>query len=110
MHARSCLIHGINGLVGETAVGNIPVGQSDACQQRFIRICDIVVVLVTLLYVLEDVVCVLGRCGLHDNFLETSLKCAVLLYRLAVLVDCGSADALYLSSGKGRLKDVRGIH
>ena len=110
MHACSGFVHCVYGLVGEAAVGYVTVCQFDTRKQCFVGICDIMVVLVTLLDVLEDCVCVLGRCGLYKHLLETAFKGSVLFYCLAVFIDCGGSNALYLASCKSRLEDVRGIH
>ena len=104
------LVHCVNGLVGETTVGYVAVCQFDTRKQRLVSVCDIVVVLVTLLYVLQYHKSVLNRCRLNKHLLETALKRTVLLNSLAVLVNGCGANALYLSACKRWLQYVGSIH
>ena len=54
--------------------------------------------------------CFLSIGCLYDNLLEAALQSTVLLDGLAVLVERGGTDTLYLAACKGGLEHVGGIH
>ena len=52
--ARTRFVHGIDGLVGEVAVGHITVGQAYASLQRLVRVSHVMMLLVFILDVPEN--------------------------------------------------------
>ncbi len=106
---RPSLVHGIYRLVRQRLVGDVAIGQTDACLYGVVTIGHIVETLVIRLQILQNRNGLLNVCRLHDNFLEPSVKGSVLLHDLGELVHGRCADALELASGQGRFKDVGGI-
>ena len=110
VYARTRLVEGVDGLVGEETVGDIAVCQFDTCLQGLVGIGYVVVLFVAVLDVLQNLQRLLGCCRLNDDLLETTLQGSVLLDGVAVFVECGGADALYGATCQSRLHDVGCIH
>ena len=110
MSACAGLVHGVDGLVGQAAVGHISFREAHAGLQGSIGVAHVVMVLVALLEVLEYLHRLIGGGRLYEHFLETAFEGAILLDALLIFVDGGGADALHLSSGEGGLEHVGGIH
>ena len=110
VYARTRLVEGVDGLVGEETVGDIAVCQFDTCLQGLVGIGNMVVLFVTILDVLQNLQRLLGRCRLNDDLLETTLQGSILLDGVAVFVECGGTDALYGATCQSRLHDVGCIH
>ena len=106
----SCLVHGVDSLVGELSVGDIPGGEVDACQEGIIGIFYVMMLLVSLAQVIENLYCLFLCSGFYHHLLESALQCSVLLDAIAELVEGGGTNTLYCSAGKGRFHDVCGIH
>ena len=104
--AGSCLVHGVDRLVGEVSVGYIPLGQGDACVQRLLRVAYVVVAFVVGRYVVEDLERLCCRRRLYDHLLKTAFERGVALDVLAELVEGGGADGLQLSACESRLEYV----
>ncbi len=108
--ARSRLIHQVDRLVGQKAVGDVAVRQRGGRNQSRIRDADLVVLLVLLFQAAQDRDRVLDCRLFDDDRLETTGERRVLLDMLAVFVERGRADAMQLAARKRRLQQVRGIH
>ena len=99
VYTRAGFVQGIDGLVGEEAVGDVSVCQFDTRFEGRIGIGHVVMVFVTVLDVAQDLERFF-RCGrLHDDFLETAFQGTVLLDALAILVEGSGADALDFATG-----------
>src|ERR1700716_1857971 len=66
--------------------------------------------LVKALYPVEDRDGLDERGLVDEHRLEAALQRGILLDVLAVLVECGGADALDLTASQGRLENVRGVN
>ncbi len=110
MHTRAYLVQGVDGLVGEEAVGDIAVCQFDTCFQCLVGIDDVMVLLVAWFDILKNLQRLLLRGGFNHHLLEAAFEGSIFLNRVAVFVDGRSADALNRASCKGWLHDVCGVH
>ncbi len=110
MCARAGFVHGINRLVGESTVGDVAACQLHASLQSLVRIGHEMMFLILALDVAQYLQrFFLGR-WIYYHLLEASLQCTVLLNALAVFVECGCSDALYLTASQCRLQHVCSIH
>ena len=110
VRARTCLVECVDGFVGELTVGYISVGERHAGFYGFVGVAHAVMLLVFALDVVQYGKRFVGRGRLHDNLLETAFESAIFFDVLAILVECGGTDALYLAAGESRLEQVGGIH
>ena len=108
-HHGPGLVEGVDGLVRQGLVGEIPVGEPDGGLHGLVRIGDVVELLVMGLQVAEDLDGLRHVRGLHDDLLEAAVQGAVLLHDLRELVHRGRAHALELAAGEGRLEHVRRV-
>ena len=104
------LVHQVDGLVGQEAVGDIPVGQGGGGDDGPVGDFHPVVHLIPLLQPAED-----GDGVLHDGLvdhhrLEPPLQGGVLLDILPVLVEGGGADAVELAPGQHGFQQVARVH
>ena len=99
-HGASGLIQNINGLVGKSAVSEIPNGQIHAGVQRFIGEFYAVVILVSRDNSLKDVIRLLRRGLLDRQRLEPALKRRILCDVFSVLVRSRRADHAQTVSGE----------
>ena len=106
MHAASHLVQGVNGLVWQVTVCDVPARERHTGVDGLVGVLDAVVLLVFVLDVVEDLGGLLDRGGFHHDLLETPLQGAILLDVLAVFVQGGGADALNLTAGQGWLEHV----
>ena len=104
------LVHQIDGLVRQLAVGDVAMRQRGCGHDGRIGDLDPVMQRVTLLQAAQDGDGVLDRGLTDEDFLETALECGVLLDVLAVFVQGGGADAMQLTARQRRLEHVAGIH
>jgi len=104
------LIHQVNRLVGQEAVGDVAVGQHRGGDERRVLDADAVVHLVALAQAAQDRDGVLHRRLVHEHRLEAALQGRVLLDVLAVLVERGGADAVQFAAGEHRLEQVARVH
>ena len=109
MRARR-LVHQVDRLVGQEAVGDVAVGQGRGGDERGVGDPDAVVELVFLLEAAQDRDRVLDRRLADEHRLEAPLQRRVLLDMLAIFVERGRADAVQLAAGERRLQQVRGVH
>ena len=106
MHAASHLIQGVNGLVWQVTVCDVPARERHTGVDGLVGVLDAVVFLVFVFDVVEDLGGLLNCGGFHHHLLETPLQGAVLLDVLAVFVQGGGSDALNLTAGQGWLEHV----
>ena len=109
MDAGTHLVHGIDRLVGQVPIGDVPRGEVHASVNGFRRVGHAVVFLVLVLDVVQDLNGFIDGCGLDQHLLEAALKGSVLFNVLAVFVQGGSSDALDLAAGECRLEHVGSI-
>ena len=108
-HPGAGLVHQVDGLVGQVAVGDITDGQVDGGVEGLVGDAQLVVGFVALAQAVEDVEGLLRRGFAHLNGLEAAFQGRVLLDVLAILVQGRRADALQLPAGQGGLHDVRRV-
>src|SRR5690606_13082649 len=104
--ARAGLVHHVDGLVREVAVGDVALGELHREVEGLLAEADVVVLLVAVLDVVQDLAGLVRGGGLDEDLLEAPVERAVLLDELAVLVERGGADALDLAARQGRLEHV----
>ena len=112
LHAepRGGLVHEVDRLVGQEAVGDVAVGERRGGDDRRIGDAHAVVHLVLLLEAAQDGDGVLHRRLGDEDRLEAAGERGVLLDVLAVFVERGGADAVQLAARERRLQEVRGVH
>ena len=108
--ARAGLVHHVDGLVGQEAVGDVAVGKLDRGLDGLVGELGLVMVLVFRAEALEDQDRLLDGRRLDLDRLEAAFQRGVLLDVLAVFVERGGADALQFAAAQGGLDDVRGVH
>ncbi len=104
------LVHEVDGLVGQEAIGDVTVGQHGRRHQRRILDADAVMDLVALLEPAQDGDRVLHRGLVHHDGLEPPLQRRVLLDVLLVLVEGRGPDTVELPAGQRGLEQVARIH
>ena len=104
------LIHQVDGLVGQEAVGDVPVTEGGCRNQGAVVDLDAVEHFVPLFQATQDGDGVLHRGLIHLHRLEPALQGGVLLDVLAVLIQGGGADAVQLAPGQHGLQQVACIH
>ena len=110
VHVRARLVDQVDGLVGQEAVGDIPLAEQHGLTAHLVRDRHVVEVLVIMADALEDLHAVVER-RLRDRYgLEATLKRGVLFDVLAVFGERRRADDLNLSAREGGLEDVGGVH
>ena len=107
---RRGLVHQVDRLVGQKAVGDVAVGEGRGGDDRRVGDAHAVVQFVFFLDAPEDRDRVLDR-GLADiDRLEAAFERGVLLDVLAVLVECRRADAVQFAARQRRFEHVGGVH
>ena len=109
MNPRARLVHHVDGLVGQVAVRDVTIGETHGLTQCRVRVLHPVVGLVARLQPLQNLVGLLRRRRIHHHLLEATLKRAVLLDVLPVLVQRRGPDALQLTARQSWLEHVRGV-
>ena len=107
---RARLVHQVDGLVGQEAVGDVAVGQRGRGDERLVLDLHAVEHLVALLEPAQDGDGVLHAGLGHHHRLEAALERGVLFDVLAVLVERGRADAVQLAAGEHGLEQVARVH
>ena len=112
LHAqpRGGLVHQIDRLVRQKAIGDVAVRQGGGGDDRRVGDAHAVMQLVFLLDAAQDRDRVLDRGLVDKDRLEAPRQCGVLLNVLAVFVERGGADAVQFAAGQCRLQHVGGIH
>ena len=110
VHVGAGLVDEVNGLVGEEAVGDVPLGHGHRQAAHLGGDGHEVEPLVVGGDALDDLHAVLDGGLLHHDGLEAPLQGGVLLDVLAVLGEGGGADDLDLAPAQGGLEDVGGVH
>ena len=111
LHARlrRRLVHEVDRLVRQTAVGNVAMRQAHRRLQSLVPDLRVVKRLVLRAQSVEDLLRLLRRRLLDEDALEAPLQRRILLEILLVLLQRRRTDDLHLATRKGRLQDVRGI-
>ena len=110
MDTGSNLIKSVDGLVRERAVIDVARCLGDTCLDGLVAVYDMVILLVTFLYILEDEESLLCCCLVDYDLLESALQSPVFLYALAVFLKRSRTDTLYCASCQCRLQYVGSIH
>ena len=110
LQPRRRLVHQVDGLVGQEAVGDVAVRQRRRRHQRGIGDAHAVMLLVFVLQAAQDRDRILDR-GLADiDRLEAPRQRGVLLDMLLVFVERGRADAVQFAARQRRLQEVGRVH
>ena len=109
-HAAGGLVHQIDGLVRQEAIGDVAGRKPRGRAQRLIADGNLMMCLVGLADALEDVNRLFDGRLFHQHGLEAALQRGVPLDVLAILIQRGGADTLQLTARQGRLQQIRGIH
>ena len=107
--AGSGLVECVDGLVGQTAVGDVAGGEGNARLDGFVGVAYVVVILVFVFDVVQDFNGLFGGGGFEQNLLEAAFQSAVLFDVLAVLVEGGGTDALQFAAGEGGFEHIGGV-
>src|SRR6185437_5733041 len=108
--ARGGLVHEVNRLVGQEAIGDVAIGQGCRGDDGTIGDAHAVVDLVLLLDTAQDRDRVLDRRLADEYRLKAPRQRRVLLDVLAILVERGRADAMQLAARQRRLQHVGRVH
>ncbi len=104
------LVHQVNGLVGEEAIGYVAVRQGCCRYKRTVLDSHTVMDLVALLEPAQDRDGLVGVGWFDHDLLEATLECRVGFDVSAVLVEGGSTDHAEAATGQHRLEHVAGVH
>ena len=104
------LVHQVDGLIREEAVGDIPVAQRGGGDDGPVGDLHPVEHLIPLLQAAEDGDGVLHRWLVHHDRLEAPLQRGVFFDILPVLVQGGGPDAVQLAPGQHGLEQIARIH
>ena len=107
---RPGLVDNVDGLIGQTASGNISAGQFNCRFQGLIGNTDSMVGLVTVPQPLENFQGFLFVGWVHYYILESTFQRAVFFDIFAIFVERGRPDTLYFTAGQGRFQDIRGVY
>ncbi len=106
LQPRRGLVHQVDGLVGQEAVGDVAVRQRGGGHQRGIGDPHTVMLLVFVLQAAQDRNGVLDRRLGDEDRLEPARQCGVLFDVLAVFVERGGADAMQFAARQRGLQEV----
>ena len=112
LHAQAArrLVHQVDGLVGQEAVGDVAIGKCGGGDQRAVGDTHPMVQFVLFLQTSEDRDGVLDIGFGDEKRLETPRQRRVLFDMLAVFIECRGADAMQLATRQRRFEHIRGIH
>ncbi len=108
-HARARLVQHVDSLVGQETVLDVTVGKVYRRLKGIVAEMHMVMLFVAVAQAFQDAHGLLHVGLLHQHGLEAALEGRILFQMLAVLVERGGADDLYLAARKGRLQDGSGI-
>ena len=108
--ARTRLVHQVDGLVRQEAVGDVAVGEHRRRHQRAVADPHAVMQLVFLLQAAQDRDRILDRRLADEHRLEPPRQRRVLLDIFAVFVERGRADAMQFTAREGWLQQIGGVH
>ena len=103
------LVDQVDGLVGQTAFGQVALGEADSGFDGLVADRDSVVRFVARPERVQDGDGVIGRGLVEVDGRETSLEGGVFLDVAAVFVQCGRADDVQFASSEGRFEHVGGV-
>ena len=111
-HAKfsGCLIHQVDGLVGQETVGDVTVAELDGRDDGLVLDTHLVMVLVAFLQTSQDGDGRRHIWFIHHDGLETAFECLVLLEILLIFVEGRRTDAAQFATSQSWLEDVGGIH
>ena len=104
------LVHEVDRLIRQKAVGDVARGKLDGRGDRFVRNADAVVDLVLLFETAKHRDRILDRGLVHHDRLEAALERRILLDMALVLADGRRADGVKFAARQGRLQEIRGVH
>ena len=107
---RRRLVHQVNRLVRQEAVGDVAVGERRRRDERRVVNLHAVMHLVPLAQAAQDRDRVLDARLADLHRLEAAFECGVLLDVLAVLIERRRADGVQFAARQGGLEQVRGVH
>ncbi len=112
LHAQAGrrLVHQVDRLVGQEAVGDVTVRQGRRRHDGAVRDAHPVVHFVFLLQTAKDGDGVFHRRFFHEDRLETPRQSGVLLHMLAILIERRRAHTVQLTARQSRLEEVGRIH
>ncbi len=108
--ARGRLVHQINRLVRQIAVGDVAVRQHGGGDDGRVGDFHPVMHFIAFVQAAQNGDGVLDARFVHQHFLETPLQRRVLLDVFAVFVQGGRADAVQFAARQRRLEHVAGVH
>ena len=108
--AGAGLVQQVDGLIGQEAVGDVPLRQFDHVGDHGVRHADAVVLLVVDADAFQHLDGIGDGRLLDFNGLETALQRSIFLDIFAVLGKSGRTDDLHLPAGEGGLHDVGSVH
>ena len=104
------LVHQVDGLVGQEAVGDVAVRQIGRGHQgRVLDLDPLVMGFVARLQAAEDGDRVFDRRLADEDRLEAAFQGGVFFDVFAIFVERGGADAAQLAAGQGRLEQIGGV-
>ena len=109
VHAGSCLIKNIDGLIGQMSVAHIPHTQIHACLNGLGRVNNAMVFLVFFTDIVQNLHAFLRRSRFNHHHLETAFQRSVLFNVLTVFIEGGSPYALNFAPCQSGLEHVAGI-
>ena len=112
LHAQAAggFVDGVDGLVGQLAVGNVAMRQGRGGNQRAVANLDLVVRLVSVPETAQDRDGVLDRRFVDQNRLKAPFEGGVGLHVLAVFVERGGANGMQLAARQHGLEHIGGVH
>ncbi len=108
--AGARFVHDVDGFVRQEPAGDIAIGKFHGGLDGGVRHLGFVMVFVFRPETFQNLDGFIDGRSLHFDVLEAAFQRGVLLNILAVLVECGGADALQLAPAQGGFDDVRGVH
>ena len=105
-----CLVHKVDGLIGQETVGDVAVREFGTCHDGGIGDAHAVMDFVLFLQTTQNSDGVFNRRLADHNRLETTFESGILFDVLAVFVKRSGTDGVQFATCKGGLEHVAGIH